>query len=535
MAGYKFSDLIFVEVFSGTAGLTAAVCRLGCHQATGVDAHVTKQVKSRVIRIDLSSDPGQALLWRILKQPKVLAIHLGPPCGTSSRAREIKRRHGINPKPLRRAEHPDGLPGLQPRDMARVNTANALYQLCGEIMAYATSNGIICSLENPAHSHMWDISFVNKGLHPVRHGLHTVLFHHCMFGSKRKKRTKLLVNHSCLSHLNRDCDQSHQHEGWGYTSQGWATSLEVEYPHALCRAWANCLQQAALQHGAIALPLEMRQDDGMNLNLQAKASLGVPVRGKRLKPLMREHSRTMTITGPKDAYLPCPTKFRTPLSFLLHVAVPRRILSFQSRPNNYVPLFFYRGVWPGKKMMICGKLNMAYLGNQWSLSRKPVAFHILVISWMDCTMYCNHSWTRWPPLSVMWWQWSGLLPCGSGPCALQSSKPRGSMVLRIPLHMQRGRLVAKIWFCLRRWWKLRALQTLALQEILLRGSISWDPCHLVGSTPRSRCMRLSCPSKSVRCHLLPGRPHGARSAAQRMTRCAKTSTIQLWKNARRGG
>ena len=46
VAGYKFSDLIFVEVFSGTAGLTAAIRRLGCHQATGVDAHVTKQVKS---------------------------------------------------------------------------------------------------------------------------------------------------------------------------------------------------------------------------------------------------------------------------------------------------------------------------------------------------------------------------------------------------------------------------------------------------------------------------------------------------------
>lgn len=64
------NDLIFIEVFSGTAGLTAAVRRMGCQHSAGIDAHVTKQVKSPVIRIDLASTHGQDLLWRILEQPR---------------------------------------------------------------------------------------------------------------------------------------------------------------------------------------------------------------------------------------------------------------------------------------------------------------------------------------------------------------------------------------------------------------------------------------------------------------------------------
>ena len=71
----SLSDLIFVEIFSGTAGLTAAVRKLGFAHSLGIDAHVNKQVKSPVLRIDLSSSHGQALLWRILRQPRVFAVH----------------------------------------------------------------------------------------------------------------------------------------------------------------------------------------------------------------------------------------------------------------------------------------------------------------------------------------------------------------------------------------------------------------------------------------------------------------------------
>lgn len=219
MQDKSISNLLFIEVFSGTAGLTAEVRRLGCQHSTGVDAHVTKQVKAPVLRLDLSDESGQALLWRILQQPRVFAVHLGPPCGTSSRAREIKRRFGPNPVPLRSDQFPDGLNGLSGRNQARVTTANILYQLSGEIMAYCTMHGIICSLENPARSHMWNTSFLCRPLEPVRHMLAEVLFHHCMFGAKRRKSTKLLVNHNCFQHLSRSCDGSHEHDRWGHPTR----------------------------------------------------------------------------------------------------------------------------------------------------------------------------------------------------------------------------------------------------------------------------------------------------------------------------
>ena len=312
MQDKSISNLLFVEVFSGTAGLTAEVRRLGCQHSTGVDAHVTKQVKAPVLRLDLSDESGQALLWRILQQPRVFAVHLGPPCGTSSRAREIKRRFGPNPVPLRSDQFPDGLNGLSGRNQARVTTANILYQLSGEIMAYCTMHGIICSLENPARSHMWNTSFLCRPLEPVRHMLAEVLFHHCMFGAKRRKSTKLVVNHNCFQHLSRSCDGSHEHDRWGRTPQGWATALEVEYPHGLCREWAACLRQALLAHGASDVPVDMQLDTDASLHHRAQAVLGKHVRGKRLKPLMREYDHILHVVGPHDLIHALPSTSKQP-------------------------------------------------------------------------------------------------------------------------------------------------------------------------------------------------------------------------------
>eukprot|EP00435_Cladocopium_sp_Y103_P035379 s386_g9.t1 len=238
MFSKKFSDRVrdrplsalkLIEVFSGTGGLTAEVRRPGCHHSVGVDAHVTKQVKAPVIRIDLASQHGESLFWRILRQPDVFAIHLGPPC--ASRARGNKRSKGANP-PLRSTKMPDGLPGLPPTYAARVATANCLYKLCGRIMSFATSAGILCTIENPARSHFWATSFLQRELEPVKQLLQEVHFHHCMYKSRRRKRTRLLVNHSCFLHLAKDCDDARPHGGWGSTPQH-ATSLEVEYPHEL--------------------------------------------------------------------------------------------------------------------------------------------------------------------------------------------------------------------------------------------------------------------------------------------------------------
>ena len=64
------------------------------------------------MRLELTTHHGVQLLWKILGHPRVVAVHLVPPCGTSSRARDIRRHSGPDPKPLRSKVRPDGLPSL---------------------------------------------------------------------------------------------------------------------------------------------------------------------------------------------------------------------------------------------------------------------------------------------------------------------------------------------------------------------------------------------------------------------------------------
>ena len=82
---YKIADLVFFEVFSGTAGLTAAVRRMGCQHGAGIDAHVTKQVKAPVIRPPVKAknscggsynNPGCLQFTLESSLPKVVAAHM---------------------------------------------------------------------------------------------------------------------------------------------------------------------------------------------------------------------------------------------------------------------------------------------------------------------------------------------------------------------------------------------------------------------------------------------------------------------------
>ena len=109
VCGKQLTDLIFIEVFSGTGGLCAEVRKLGLANSIGVDAHNSKQTKSPVIRIDLTNHDGVSLLWRMLSQPNVVGVHLGPPCGTSSRARDIRP----GPQAPESSRFPEGLPHLR--------------------------------------------------------------------------------------------------------------------------------------------------------------------------------------------------------------------------------------------------------------------------------------------------------------------------------------------------------------------------------------------------------------------------------------
>lgn len=164
-------------------------------------------------------------------------IHLAPPCGPASRAREKKihsfRRLGITePQPLRSDEYPDGLPGLKNQDQIKTEAANLLYSAVASIVLLALDCSIHVSAENPASSLMWQTTF----LRPLtqRPGLRRVLFHNCAHGSTRDKPTCFLTNADFLSPLELRCDKSHKHDSWKPTivdgQPVFPTHFEVAYP-----------------------------------------------------------------------------------------------------------------------------------------------------------------------------------------------------------------------------------------------------------------------------------------------------------------
>ena len=73
--GKPLTDLVFIEIFSGTGGLCAEVRKWGLANSVGVDAHISKQTKSPVIRIDLTDSNGVSLLWRTIPAKRCI----GPP------------------------------------------------------------------------------------------------------------------------------------------------------------------------------------------------------------------------------------------------------------------------------------------------------------------------------------------------------------------------------------------------------------------------------------------------------------------------
>ena len=147
LKGHKLEDLVFIEIFSGSGGLTAEVRKRGLISSVGVDCSISKQVKSPTVRLDLTTAGSQALLIDMLGQPTVVRFHAAPLCGTASLAREIRKHLPNMPQPLRSQEEPDGLPNLCFIDKVRVQKANQLYDLVGRLCLFAEEHGLLYSVD----------------------------------------------------------------------------------------------------------------------------------------------------------------------------------------------------------------------------------------------------------------------------------------------------------------------------------------------------------------------------------------------------
>ncbi len=153
----------------------------------------------------------------------ILHLHLAPPRGTASRAREIPvstKQQALGcpaPPPLRSEPAPLGLNCLQGRSAARVAAANIVYDVCLDLISWATSHGITYSLENPARSLFWIPRVQNLLLAP---GATDLLLDHCMFGGGRAKAQRWRTSLPALLPIAKRCDKQHAHAAWGFRKGG---------------------------------------------------------------------------------------------------------------------------------------------------------------------------------------------------------------------------------------------------------------------------------------------------------------------------
>ena len=81
---------LFIEICAGTAMLSR------CFKEAGFDSIAIDHSKNRlqplahICNVDLTKTPGWEFLHRLISHYNVSFVHAAPPCGTCSRAREIK-------------------------------------------------------------------------------------------------------------------------------------------------------------------------------------------------------------------------------------------------------------------------------------------------------------------------------------------------------------------------------------------------------------------------------------------------------------
>ena len=144
-----------LELFCGTAGVCAQFRTLG-GRALGIDHHLKRtKLKAAAVKLDLTQQWVQNLIEREIKLKRVSALHMGPPCGTASKARNIpikrklRSRGAPNPQPLRSSAFPLGFPWLKGLNKIKVDAANSLYGFASRVAELCDEHDVFSPLRTP--------------------------------------------------------------------------------------------------------------------------------------------------------------------------------------------------------------------------------------------------------------------------------------------------------------------------------------------------------------------------------------------------
>jgi len=155
-----------------------------------------------------------------------------------------------------------------------VEQANELYSFTASLLAEAHAMKVYWSCENPARSHMWGTSFMQRLV--TNPEARRTIFDAYQHGGTWAKRTLLLHNLPEMDSLASLCDGSHQHDPWEVKrSQGaWAfsTAQEAVYPRELCKRMAAAVRAQLVADGHLLRPFSSSAPQPMPWSIQSQAS-----------------------------------------------------------------------------------------------------------------------------------------------------------------------------------------------------------------------------------------------------------------------
>lgn len=225
------------DLFSGVGGVAKAA------RALGFSAR-----EWELLHGDNSDLTRPCVLYKLeqdIKNGKVLAAMLAPPCSSFSPARD---RTCV----IRSKEFPYGLANLSDKDAEKVRVGNLCFKSAFRIIRVLNKYNVPWILENPHSSKCWYLPEFRKLM--SLSSVHVRVTDFCCYGTKWRKRTRLLignVEYEDSLRLQRTCSgtrgfcgrtnkQHFQLTGSGPGGVPW-TRIAQPYPKRLCHHLAHVL------------------------------------------------------------------------------------------------------------------------------------------------------------------------------------------------------------------------------------------------------------------------------------------------------
>ena len=266
------SELIFLEIFAGSAPLSAAMRSTGL-QVMAVDKSRARQTSAAIMLLDITKPCDQDVLIDVVCHANIGAAHFRCPSDTVVSS----DKDGLD---FRSSSNLFGLPSLTSSDRFRVEVANQLYAFVLVLLTILHARGVLLSLDNPSASFLWSIfeSLVRQCMneHAVKawQSLEANNFQMCMFGPSDNRWTQWRGTREVFQPLRKSCSGQHAHT---------PAAPEAACPLLLCHNVTQCVQVALQSRGTL-----FDQDTITNSQLPAKAFQNptIKVRGK---PLLSEY------------------------------------------------------------------------------------------------------------------------------------------------------------------------------------------------------------------------------------------------------